>query len=134
MPPPGSNHGKGGPGLMIAIGVPKRGADSDRGGRMSPPGTPSRDPGGKVSAEEAALVLDNAHCIDCTMYHPDSGECDKVEGTLSPQDGCYNYFNAIKGGGEDEPDADDQGGPSDNDADDRQSGMSGMSGMGGSAA
>lgn len=76
--------------------------------------------GGKVSGEEAGLVLDSEHCIDCTMYHPDTGECDKVEGNLSPQDGCAKYFDPIQGG---EPDADDQGGASDNDADDQGGGQ-----------
>lgn len=84
---------------------------------MSPPGSSQGSNSGKVSGEEAGLVLDSEHCIDCTMYHPDTGECDKVEGSLNPQDGCAKYFQPLDG--QSEPDADDMGGPSDNDADDQ---------------
>src|SRR5215469_12019357 len=112
-PPPGQDKG-----IMIAIGVPKRdgGAKGGAPERQNPPGTDETWGGQKVSGEEAGLVLEGEHCIDCTMYHPDTGECDKVEGSLATADGCAKYFDPIEGK---EPDADDQGGQPDNDADDQ---------------
>lgn len=84
---------------------------------MAPPGSDQMGKSGKASAEEAGVVLDSEHCIDCKNYHPDTGECDKVDGIYSPQDGCHEYFTAIDHGGE--PDADDAGGVPDGDADDQ---------------
>ena len=104
MPPPGSK----GPGVAIIV------AEHKADGRMPPPGMKDQQGSGKVSPEDAKLVLADEHCNDCTMYHHDTGECDKVDGTMDPQDGCYEYFQRAN-----EPDADEQGGPSDNDADDQ---------------
>lgn len=115
MPPPGAG---GKPSLVIAVGTKPGNSDRNSDGRMPPPGQSQSSGSGKSSPEEAGVVLDSEHCIDCANYHPDTGECDTVEGTYSPQDGCAKYFTPISG--DKEPDADDQSaGPSDNDADDQ---------------
>lgn len=113
MAPPDSK----GPDMVIAIGAkPKESSN----GRMKPPGTPD-DPqgGGKATDEEAGAVMESDHCKNCKNWHADTGECDKVEGVWSPDDACVKYFEPVGGG---EPDADEQGGTSDYDADDQPGG------------
>jgi hypothetical protein len=100
MPPPGS----GGKGVAIIIGPAHDGGGAGKPGRMPPPGMKDEQGDGKASAEEAGVVLDSMHCIDCKNYHADSGDCDLVSGSLSPQDGCKWFEEAS------EPDADDQQG------------------------
>lgn len=70
--------------------------------------------------------MESDHCKNCQNWHADTGECDKVEGTWSPDDACVKYFTPM---GQGEPDADEQGGPPDYDADDAQQG-----GLGGNAS
>ena len=71
------------------IGVPK-GGDS---GKMPPPGEKVGPEGsGKVSADEAGVIRDTMHCIDCANYSPDTGSCAKVEGSFSPDDAYLKYF------------------------------------------
>ena len=83
MPPPG------GSGVAIVI-APK---DS---GKMPPPGSaPEKQGGGKASREDAGFRTEDQKCIDCSNYSPDTGECSKVEGTMSPMETCGNYFNAM---------------------------------------
>lgn len=102
------------PGVMVAIGIPKPDGKS---GRMAPPGAGQGGPAGKMSPDEAIVIRANEHCIDCQNYNPQDGSCSKVDGNFDPQDSCHEAFSPISGG---EPDADDQGGPSDQDADDSQ--------------
>lgn len=88
--------------------------------KMRPPGAPEPESkpageGQKVSPEDAGVVRNNEHCIDCSNYSPESGDCSKVEGYFDAQDSCVNYFDPI---GDEEPDADDAGGPPDQDRDD----------------
>ena len=99
--PPGS---PGGVAILIGHAEP-------RNGKMPPPGVRPGDGspmGGKASAEEAGVVLDSEHCVDCKNYEMTSGNCLRVEGTYAPQDGCARYFEA-NGGDHSEPDADDTG-------------------------
>lgn len=110
MPPPGS-----GPGLTVVIGHDSPKPD----GKMPPPGTdlnaPKAGADGKVSPEDAQVYREGQTCVQCENYDPNSGECAKVSGSFSPQDGCLKYFEPMDS---DEPDADDAGGPSDQDMDD----------------
>jgi hypothetical protein len=64
------------------------------------------DEDGKVPPEEAGFVTADQRCGDCTHWHPDSGDCDEVEGTMKACDGCRNFFEAKGGGMEMEPDGD----------------------------
>jgi hypothetical protein len=110
MPPPGTGK----PSLTVAVAVPKPGA-----GRMPPPGTSKSNgaaPGAKASPEEALVVREGHQCSDCANWQ-DGGSCTKVDGQFAPGDACLRYFKAM-GMADDEPDADDQGGPPDMDADD----------------
>ena len=106
MPPPGGDS----PGLAIMIGVP-HGKD----GKMPPPGMEDKPQGsGKASPDDAKVVHADQHCIDCQQYHPDTGDCDKVDGSFDPQDGCHMYFTEVADdeGAEGEPaegGSDDQG-------------------------
>lgn len=94
-------------------------------GRSAPPPSPSRsavadqdadDQGansdaGKVPRDKAHLVMADEHCGDCQNFLGDS--CKKIQGQFSPDDACVKYFKPMVGGapgGDDEPDADDQGG------------------------
>lgn len=110
--PPGGH----GPGVAIVIGPAH-----DAGGRMPPPGSSgAKDPSTgepKATPEEAGVVLDNEHCVDCANYEMTSGYCHKVDGTYSPQDGCARYFTPASGGGDQEPDADDQPAPANSNTD-----------------
>ena len=101
MPPPGS----GGKGVAIIIGPAHDGGGAGKPGRMPPPSMKDEQGDGKTSAEEAGVVLDDMRCNDCTNYHHDSGDCDKVTGSFQPGDGCSKYFEEAS-----EPDADDQQG------------------------
>src|SRR5882757_9061283 len=94
MPPPGQS---GSPSAPPGMQMPPPGMDADK-----PPGKPT----GKASPEDAGVIRADEHCIDCTNYSPDSGECARVEGSYDPQDGCVQYFQPTPG----EPDADGQGG------------------------
>lgn len=48
---------------------------------------------GKASREDAGFVGAEQHCVDCSMYDVQTGDCAKVEGTgFDPQDGCSRYF------------------------------------------
>ena len=108
MPPPGTGPGKG-----VAIIISPGGKDGP-GGRMPPPGmdSPGGSPSGKVSPDEAKVVREDEHCVDCRNYSPDSGECEKVEGSFSPDDGCHMFFLKDDESAEGEPSSggsDDQG-------------------------
>ena len=95
MPPPGAEKK---PSLVIAVGVPKRGDGGQRGdddGRMPPPGTEKPDTGGKATPDDAKVVREDQHCIDCENYGVDTGECEKVTGAFAPQDGCHMYFSPL---------------------------------------
>lgn len=87
---------------------------------MAPPGD-GKQPGssGKMSPDEAVVIRANQHCIDCQNYNPQDGSCSAVDGSYDPQDACHEAFVAIS---DQEPDADDMGGSSDNDADDQAGG------------
>ena len=92
MPPPGGDS----PGLAIMIGVP-HGKD----GKMPPPGMEDTPQGsGKASREDAGFRGDDERCIDCSNYDPSSGDCSKVEGSMSPQDTCAQYFQPVDDEGE----------------------------------
>lgn len=108
MPPPGEK-----PALAIAIGVPKKSADN---GKQAP--DDNKDQGGKMPVEEALVVRSDKHCNNCENYQPETGDCEKVEGSFDPDDACMRWFTPMGGAGHDEPDADEYGGASDNDADD----------------
>ena len=100
------------PGLTIVVAHPKEGGP---GKRMEPPTGDEPKGDGKSSPEEAGVVRADEHCVDCAHYDPTSGDCAKVSGSFDPQDACMQYFEKI---GADEPDADEEGGPPDEDADD----------------
>ena len=73
---------------------------------MPPPGgSPGGKGDGKASPEEACVVREDAHCIDCANYSPDTGECSKVEGSYAPEDACAHYFTPAN----DDEGSDDQG-------------------------
>lgn len=111
MAPPG--HG-----VAVIIAEKPQGADQSK--RMPPPGQSLQHSSeGKADPAEAGVVREDSHCIDCEHYDSSSGECEKVAGILAPSDGCVRYFQRAQGDNDDEPDADEQGGPSDNDADDQ---------------
>lgn len=124
MPPPPSGHG-----VAIVIAAHPAGKE-----RQPPPGwkapdeepmpgeEPEKDPNAKATEEEAGVVREDAHCSDCKFYDANTGECAKVEGNFAPSDGCARFFEAMSDEDEDEPDADDQGGAPDMDADDAQEG------------
>jgi hypothetical protein len=109
-----------GPGVVIAVGVPK---PDGKGGRMGPPGGGMRAEAGntKASPIEATVIRSDEHCIDCKNYNPQDGSCEEVDGSFDPQDSCVKYFSPLD---ESEPDADDRAPGesgrqySDNDADD----------------
>jgi hypothetical protein len=111
MPPP--EHG---PAVVIGIS-PKKPGD---GSAPSPDG--DGGDAGKASPHKAIVITADSHCKDCQNYHSDTGECDKVQGSFEPEDACHAYFSPMSGGDESEPDADEMGGPPDNDADDSASG------------
>lgn len=90
MPPPGTDTPKG-KGVAIIIGVP-HGKDSGGNGRMPPPGSDAKPAGAKASRDEAGYVAQDAHCIDCSNFSPDTGECSKVEGTFDADAACVHYF------------------------------------------
>lgn len=114
------------PGLAVIIhpgGGPPDAGPKGGGPKMPPPGQELEHAGGnKATPEEAGVIRDDEHCSNCTHYVADTGECEKVEGYLSPDDTCEKYFEPLKGDS-DEPDSDEQGGPSDNDADDQPGGQ-----------
>lgn len=112
MPPPEK-----GPAVIIGIGAKKPGDD---GAPPSPDGS-GNGGAGKASPHKAIVITADSHCKDCQNYHPDTGECDKVEGSFEPEDACHAYFTPISGDQDQEPDADDMGGAPDNDADDADS-------------
>ena len=101
--------------LLVALGIgqPKSGPppsvrDRLMGGSSAPPAqdkgaTPSAgaqpQAGGKASPEEAGVVTDEQHCGECSNWHHDSGECDKVDGSYQSADGCAKYFMAMPRGG-----------------------------------
>src|SRR5450432_1665128 len=110
MPPPP----KGGPPMM------------PKGGMPPPPGGPGAKPpdggdGQQVSQKEAFCISGDLAsamglsefptCANCNNFQGDS--CSKVAGDFEPTDRCLKFFSP-KG----EPDADDAGGPPDNDQDD----------------
>lgn len=110
MAPPG--HG-----VAVIIAEKPQGADQSK--RMPPPGESLQHSSeGKADPAEAGVIRHDQHCIDCKNYDSSTGECAKVAGTFAPEDGCVKYFDPAEGDN-DEPDADEQGGPSDNDADDQ---------------
>lgn len=88
---------------------------------MDPPGAPKSGPDeqGKLQPGEHDIVRADQHCIDCKWYNVDDGTCQKWSGQYDPQDACWKYFDPAGDEDEQEPDADDQGGASDNDADDQ---------------
>lgn len=91
-------------------------------GRMAPPGNGMGAPsGGKETPTPDDITRSNEHCIDCENYNPQDGSCAKWDGSFDPQDACKKYFSALSDQDQ-EPDADDQGGPSDQDADDQAGG------------
>ncbi len=115
MAPPGMKGKK--PGIMIAVGVDKPKGMKAPGLEDKAPMKPdAEDEGGKASVAEAHKVGADQHCKDCANYQAESGECSKVDGYWDPEDACVRYFEAA--GNEEEPDADDQGGAPDADADD----------------
>lgn len=136
MPPPKTDGSSKRPGLVVAVGMTKpksgqSGQSGPSGGKMPPPGIDHPEPhdqdetsGGKATAEKALVVRDTHHCKDCLNWMGDTGECEKVEGTFSPEDACLRYFTHASESDEQEPDADEQGGPPDMDSDDQASGMS----------
>jgi hypothetical protein len=133
MPPPGTS-GTPGKGVAIMIGIPHDPHDpndpNDAGsrmpgrmpGRMSPPGLDAGS--GKASPDEACVVREDAHCIDCENYSVDDGSCSKVEGQFSPQDACAKYFEPVNDNESDE------GEPSTGGDDDQGGGTSGATGGG----
>lgn len=112
--------------LIIGIGKPKNGPPPPPAGRKDIPGMmgmddskpndDSADDSGKKSPEEALVIRAGHDCDDCANYHSDSGECDKVSGQFSPEDGCLRYFEP-KGDDSDSSD-DDQMSPESDDSDD----------------
>lgn len=102
------------PGMAVVISAkPPDGP----GKRMQPPGMDEKPMGdGKASPEEAMVYRADRKCIDCDNYDATSGDCSEVSGSFDPQDGCLKYFEPIG----DEPDEDDKGGASDEDADDME--------------
>lgn len=103
--PPGEKR----PGLTIAIGLPrKQGPPPADDASAAPTAAPdATDPdapaeGGKASAAEAWVTKADEHCKDCSNYHPDTGECDAVEGYYQPEDACKKYFEAVGEGAGDE--------------------------------
>lgn len=120
MPPPG---GRKPGGLMIAIGMPKGGAKNQA--STAPEPAPDDQPSNKMSAEDALVIREDKHCRNCANYMAESGECEKVDGMFSPDDACLRYFEPA-GSDQDEPDADEQGGPSDADADEMQANAGAM--------
>ena len=101
MPPPGADKK---PSLVVAIDVPKRGGSEGDGGRMPPPGVEKPDMGGKATPDEAKVVREDQHCIDCTHYQVDTGECEEVAGAFAPQDGCHMLFAALPEEDDETPD------------------------------
>lgn len=104
----------------------KMGGMSD--GKPKPPGMAPEMPdmdekpddgGGKASRADALVIPETHRCDSCANYDTTSGECAKVEGYFEPGAACLRFFEASGEGEEEhaEPDADDMGGPSDNDAD-----------------
>jgi len=59
----------------------------------------------KLSPEKAIVIRAGDHCVSCKNYHPDTGECDEVEGTFEPDDACWAAFKPMGGGDEQEQDA-----------------------------
>ena len=118
MPPPG------GPGHGVAIIIAAHPDDSKDKGRMPPPGMSipdedappmageepddKKDAGGKVTPEAAGVVREDEHCAACKNYSATTGECSKVQSSLSPEDGCAMYFDPI---GEDEDEEGDDSAP-----------------------
>lgn len=117
--------------LVIGVGRPKPGAPKmpppERGSapKMAPKdGMPEGDDkpeagGKKASPDKAIVIKADAHCISCSNYDPQSGNCEEVDGVFEPEDACHAYFEPMGGDNEQEPDADDQGGAPDMDADDQ---------------
>lgn len=95
-----------GPDLAIVIAPHKpEGVSGSK--RMPPPGQDlQHSSAGKASPEEAGVIRSGEHCIDCQHYDASTGECEKVEGTFDPSDGCVKYFEPLSGGDK-EPDASD---------------------------
>ncbi len=74
--------------------------------------------GAKASREKAVFVPSTHHCQECLNYQPETGECEKVDGIMDPNDLCIRYFKHVNESDEHtEPDDDQMGGPSDHDAD-----------------
>lgn len=111
MPSPGLSKPK----TVVAISIKPKGPGGPSGGNpgMDPAGSGAGQ--GSVSPEKAIVVRGDEHCKDCENYQPESGACSEVSGYFDPEDACVKYFKPLGNG---EPDADDQGGPPDNDQDD----------------
>ncbi len=87
MSPPGES-----PSLVIAVGHDGPRSSS---GKMPAPGENAPQEGGKASAQDAGAVMSDAHCVDCANWHPDTGECDKVEGVWEPEAACVKFFTPL---------------------------------------
>ncbi len=125
MAPPGMKEKKKKPAVAIAVGVGKPGGmappgmeDDDEGIDHPEAHDQSAESGGKVTREKALFIPADHHCKDCVNYDASSGDCSKVEGVFDAEDSCLRYFRHANPEDE-EPDADDQGGPPDMDADDQ---------------
>ena len=103
------------PGILIALGMgkPSGNLPSPMSGRMTNP-TASMDSavtddaeqtGMKSSREEAQFALASNSCGNCSHWHRESGDCDKVEGTMDAADRCIRFFESARGGMMNDPDA-----------------------------
>lgn len=95
-------------GLLLAIGIKKkpdipqppqslrRFLGGSEGAPQNPPAEPQPQ-GTKATRDEAGFIPAGQCCGDCEHFTKETGDCQKVEGTMTAHDSCKNYFESARG-------------------------------------